>query len=792
MNTKYVAPEAALKKLKAARSFYNTVYIYGATGYGKTELVRYYLANRRYIYISCADESAFWDTWTEQVGGEKTKSGRCVLVVDDLHLLKNETGQQAIDAMTGRKDIWLILISRSPVPPWLVPTYIRTGFIIIGEELFRLSENEIAELFSHYNVKVSQERLSQLASDSKGNAYVLGLVARLISGGYKPGPHMYKEVTDLFAHYLESTVFNRWEPEMTEFFMQVSVVDEFTAPLAEMITGNHHVARLLQAASAIGNFMSEKDGIYRLRPVFLQILRQRAEVVYGSNVVREYAYNAGLYYEVHDQLPQALAMYEKSGHDNRIRELLVRNARRNPGNGHYFELSRYYLSLEEEEIRDNVVLMAGMSMLYSLMMQPEKSEYWYEQLKHFEADAKGGEKREAKSRLVYLDIALPHRGSQGILHVFKHVPAVLFDKGIGLPEFSVTSNLPSTMNGGKDFCHWSKYDRALAASVGTLVERVLGRYGKGIVGAALGESLYEKGADTYEVLTLLARAEMESESGGVPEMTFAAVGIKVRLYLLNGDIETAKLQIQSFEKRAVEEKALQLRPNIEAVKCRLALYEGDREHISRWMEQAPDEDKEFCILERYRYLTKVRCYISNGDEMKAMLLLEKLRYYAEQYKRTYINMEVKLLSAIIRERQGMEWKTDFMTLLREACDYRFLRFISEEGPAVVTLLRQVQKECLDDEYIEKNWFERLLQESAEMAVRYPVYLKRQLSAELNFSENALAVLRLQAEGMSVKQIAEQLHLKPETVKYHTKENYRKLGVSGKTDAVLAARNLNIL
>ena len=67
-----------------------------------------------------------------------------------------------------------------------------------------------------------------------------------------------------------------------------------------------------------------------------------------------------------------------------------------------------------------------------------------------------------------------------------------------------------------------------------------------------------------------------------------------------------------------------------------------------------------------------------------------------------------------------------------------------------------------------------------------------MPSELNFSENALAVLRLQAEGLSVKQIAEQIHIKPETVKYHTKENYRKLGVSSKADAVLAARNLNIL
>ena len=62
----------------------------------------------------------------------------------------------------------------------------------------------------------------------------------------------------------------------------------------------------------------------------------------------------------------------------------------------------------------------------------------------------------------------------------------------------------------------------------------------------------------------------------------------------------------------------------------------------------------------------------------------------------------------------------------------------------------------------------------------------------DFCETALAILRLQAEGLSVNQISERLSMKAATVKYHTKENYRKLGVSGKTDAVLAARNLGIL
>lgn len=58
MDKGYIAPESALRKLRAANGMGQTVYIYGATGYGKTELVKQYLSKRRYRYISSAEDAA--------------------------------------------------------------------------------------------------------------------------------------------------------------------------------------------------------------------------------------------------------------------------------------------------------------------------------------------------------------------------------------------------------------------------------------------------------------------------------------------------------------------------------------------------------------------------------------------------------------------------------------------------------------------------------------------------------------------------------------------------------------
>ena len=145
-----------------------------------------------------------------------------------------------------------------------------------------------------------------------------------------------------------------------------------------------------------------------------------------------------------------------------------------------------------------------------------------------------------------------------------------------------------------------------------------------------------------------------------------------------------------------------------------------------------------------------------------------------------------------KRKNGRKLEKDMILALEEACGYRFLRIISEEGAAVYGLLKQLKDDCMSNEKIDKKWFGELLAETENMAVRYPVYLKRRLVETPDFSKNALAILRLQADGMSMKEIAKNLGIKEETVRYHVKQNYKKLGVSGKADAVLVARNLKLL
>ena len=60
------------------------------------------------------------------------------------------------------------------------------------------------------------------------------------------------------------------------------------------------------------------------------------------------------------------------------------------------------------------------------------------------------------------------------------------------------------------------------------------------------------------------------------------------------------------------------------------------------------------------------------------------------------------------------------------------------------------------------------------------------------SEREVEVLTLMAEGLTYHDIAERLFISVNTVRYHVKGLYGKLGVSSRAEAIARARDLNLI
>lgn len=783
----YVFPERAKAKLRKAYTEKQPVYIYGMVGYGKTALVEQFLEKKKYIYFDAA---------TSPLACLETLHAQSILVVDNLQFLEDMFVKERLLELIRQPDLWLIFISRSKCPGWLLSAYLKyRNFCTITETDLALSEDEIRKYLKERRIgECGPDDIRFIESYCRGHGLAIRLLCdqALIEGRSGEGQDVFD--ADLFERsrlvfwdYVDREVYQKWDEELIDFIMKVSIVQEFTLELATEISGSTRARYYLEEAMSIGNFVTIEKDTYRLEESVVQSMERRRYLKMTQEQIYELYYNAGLYYRMHGQVMQALEMFQKCRHVGQISEILIENAKYNPSITYIYELRKYYLEMDETAVKGRVELIAGLCMIQSLRLDVEKSEYWYSVLQEKERMAEGKTKRLAKSYLAYLDIALPHRGSSNIADLIKKSAALLMNREISLPEFSITSNAPTMMNGGKDFCEWSRRDKELANTLGKIIPLVLGKAGEGLVELALAESSFEKGLDDYEVMRLIAKGQMKADAAGRLEQSYVGAGLMARLHLYNGHPEDARELLVSFRERAAAEEKQKIVWNIENMLCQIAMYTEQKTEVDAWLLQAPDENQEFYCMERYRYLTKVHIYLAMKRYDAANALLQKLLYYARIYGRTYIQMECELLDVLLQKELGLPWEDHFQKLLSWAESYGFTRVISQEAGMVYRLLKVKNWAFRDNSYKK-----RLFAETEKMAKQYPGYMSFQGKLEEPIEDKALQILKLQALGCSNEVIAEELHISVSTVKYHCRENYRKLGVNGKAAAIAEARKRRLI
>ncbi|MBR7083807.1 MAG: hypothetical protein IKI37_01290, partial [Oscillospiraceae bacterium] len=506
---------------------------------------------------------------------------------------------------------------------------------------------------------------------------------------------------------------------------------------------------------------------------------------------KENYYRAAYWYEQHDRISEALEYYCLAGAETQMTELLIRNAAQHPGAGHYYDTRKYYEALPEQTILKNPVLISGMSMLCSLMLNPKDSEKWYQKLQEFAENPENPKhkRKEARNKLVYLDIALPHRAGKGIIKIFKNAFKLLKSGEIKLQEFSVTSNLPSVMNGGLDFCTWSKNDNAIAQFLGHPLEILLGKHGKGLVDISLSESYFEKGTvNPYEIVTRLNTGIADASNGGKMEMIFAATALLVKQHLLQGQYPTAKRRIDMFQQKITEENASQLIPNFQAFCTWFALYTNDKKIIQNYLESAPDEKKSFYVIDRYQYVIKIRCLIAENRLAEALDLACFLTGYFKSYQRTYMMIENNILKAVILYRMENEsWQTVFTEALKTAEEFHFVRVFSLEGAAVLPLFMHFQKAGISEKFLKA-----VTDETKKMALAYPDYLNYVTKPDIYFTDRETQVLGLLCQGLSMQEICKECNISYDGLKKHNRNIYQKLGAKNRAEAERKAMQLGII
>lgn len=288
-------------------------------------------------------------------------------------------------------------------------------------------------------------------------------------------------------------------------------------------------------------------------------------------------------------------------------------------------------------------------------------------------------------------------------------------------------------------------------------------------------------------MTRLNTGYMKSNTGGKIEMCFASTGLMIREHIANGQLTLGENLLKSFTEKVHSENASQLYGNLETFDMWLGLYKGDVEKAKSWLQNAPDERKAFCSLDRYHYINKVQALIAIDRIKDALCLIELLNVYFTGYERIYLWIQNQLFKAVCLYRLTKSmWVETLQGALKRAERYHFIRIIAELGIAVKPMLDELKNPDIDLEY-----YEEIKEETYKMALWYPKYLAKDVCLEEPLTEMESYILKLLCSGASTKDICEICNCTINNLKFHNRNIYRKLGVNKRADAEREAVRLGL-
>ena len=752
-------------------------------GFGKTVLADALLRGRNVLRQSAADPDCAippsaqdWD----------------ILLIDDLQLMQEEAGQQALcELIRSSPERHFVLLSRG-VPPGCLTAFQYTGLMTVLEaDDLLFDEDDVRRLLRLYGVEAADSEIDGILKESVGYPLGVAITARCMSPDKPWTPELVARVFHEVFLYFETAIYRRFDLPVRRFLLELAPFESFDLEMARMVSGDPRAGERLDWLLRYTTMLRYDDcQRFHFWSGFRAFLRWEMEREYTEEKRKALFSRGGLYYELKEDYAHALECYTSGGDHSKVSELLVRNAELHPGMGHYAEMEKYYRSLPEAEILASPSLMQGMSMLCALAMDYEGSERWYGELQAFaercgRQDAAG---KQARSRLAWLDISLPQRGVNGLTETIPAVFRLLMNKEVTLPSFSVTSALPSIMNGGKDFSEWSKKDDLLYKTLRLPVETVLGRDGVGLADCAIAESKFEKGEDISTRMLALISRMTELRRSGTPDMEFAVVGLLVRSQLASGQAADARRTVESLRERYVEQGQERFLPNIDALLCRIDLHAGDLDGAEAWYRtSAPRDPLHLNVMKRYQYLTQAMVELAEGRPEAALLTLSPLEPYCTACARHIDGIHLNILTAVSLYRSKDEtWRQRLTDALDTAAEYHFIRTVSVYGAAVLPLLEKL------DWSGSARWRKQLMDDVRLQAAYYPRFLEPRLAPGEALTPTELQILHLICADKSNAEICAVLDIKLPTVKTHVSHILTKLGVSRRSEAKTAAKKLRLI
>lgn len=758
-------------------------------GFGKTELAHRMLQGLDVLEV---------DAETTDIGVAVTveaAQGHDAVLVDNIHdAVSSSQGAALASVVAQCGDTRFVFISRAPMPGWLTPFFAKGDLVIVTNDDLFLTDTDIARLLVANGLAPTPFLVERIAAATSRYPLAVSLALMHILHGEDAWE---ADLTNEVMRYFESEFNRRFDPKIQELMLLIPLLDRIDESFLANVLGEADGRALLDALQHVTCFVTRDDQGWNVKPGmrgFLQWERMRRHEDAARSSIIERAVD---YYVAQGDYIDALDLCLRAKDSVRMLAVLDEHARLNPGTGTYCELERYYHDLPEDMICASPRLMRTMSLLDSMLVDIVGSERWYAELESYARapERTRDEKLVAHANLAYLDLALPHRCLTSLTDA---VGALAKVRASDDPELmpSMTSAMPSIINGGRDLSLWVPTDEMTSALIGKIAEAALGKLAVGCTEIALCESKFEKGEDVTPYIARVNAVLPKIRRKGDPSVEFAAIGIQCKNLMCCGDARQALTLLDLHRRHLAQSKILERKriiANLDALRCHawLRLRQAERAHA--WVEEnAPDLSRPLDFLNRYIYRAVSQAYISESRYDEAFRLISMLDEHVKSRNGVIDRIHYGVLTAIAAWRSGKgDWKRWITDALEQAKRYGYVRTVTLYGAAVLPLLTEIQEHA-EEMDVDEEQLARLVKGARAQALWYPDFMSPPSGLTEPLTKTEIQVLHLICQDKSNVEIGELLGIKLSTVKTHVSHILAKLGVSRRVQAAREARRLHLV
>jgi LuxR family maltose regulon positive regulatory protein len=319
-------------------------------------------------------------------------------------------------------------------------------------------------------------------------------------------------------------------------------------------------------------------------------------------------------------------------------------------------------------------------------------------------------------------------------------------------------------------------------------------------------SLYLEQGNLEAAVEYLARSDELGEQSGLPAWLYRMRLAQARIKEVQADLDGALVLLQEAERVFFRMPLPEFRP-VGALRARIWVRQGKLTESQAWARETglsardePSYPREFELITLSRVLiAEYRRKRTDRSILEAIDLLEHLLKSAEEGGRNRSMIEILVMTALAHEAQGdipaAITSLERAVFLGEPEGY--IQIFADEGPRLGELLKVLKTKWKAPglRMGMKNYVDQLLAvlagDSATAVEPLSTVAQPPSSAE-PLSERELEVLHLLRSELDGPEIARQLGVSLTTVRTHTQNIYKKLGVNNRRAAVRRAAELGLL